>query len=236
MISFDEMSFRFHQSVMYQLGSISGHAGSLWQIEHTKIKFCAGFFSWDCAVRLRHVTTGRYLGILSQPVGGTGHIDVVLLTASEADNAASVFYMKQTKVGCPHFSHSLVLISVDLRGFTIFFKYSMNLASSALNLFILSLRTIHSWSPRRHYHNRNQHQHRNYHHNATSLPKSTQFFAFFYNVCVHNHDKDTCLFVLLQSSLIIASFIHFLYRMTKGRLRIMNRRAWVTQTSVLEKH
>ncbi len=86
---------------MYQLGSVSGHASSLWQVEHTKIKWCAGFFSWEDAVRLRHVTTGRYLGITpAQASGATGpgHIDVVLLSAEESDDAATVFYMKQTKV------------------------------------------------------------------------------------------------------------------------------------------
>ncbi|VDL92643.1 unnamed protein product [Schistocephalus solidus] len=60
-LTFNHGHMTYHQSVMYQLGSISGHARSLWQIEHTKTKWCAGFFSWDCAVRLRHVTTGRYL-------------------------------------------------------------------------------------------------------------------------------------------------------------------------------
>ncbi|KAH9279284.1 Ryanodine receptor [Echinococcus granulosus] len=91
----------YHQSVMYQLGSVSGHASSLWQIEHTKIKWCAGFFSWEDAVRLRHVTTGRYLGITRSGAGGNpsapGQIDVVLLSPSESDDAATVFYIKQTK-------------------------------------------------------------------------------------------------------------------------------------------
>ncbi|VDO05596.1 unnamed protein product [Rodentolepis nana] len=91
----------YHQSVMYQLGSVSGHASSLWQIEHTKIKWCAGFFSWEDAVRLRHVTTGRYLGITQVNAGGAptapGQIDVVLLSPEESNDAATVFYIKQTK-------------------------------------------------------------------------------------------------------------------------------------------
>uniref|UniRef100_A0A5K3EZT7 EF-hand domain-containing protein n=2 Tax=Mesocestoides corti TaxID=53468 RepID=A0A5K3EZT7_MESCO len=91
----------YHQSVMYQLGSVSGHASSLWEIEHTKIRWCAGFFSWEDAVRLRHVTTGRYLGITpAQASGNTtapGQIDVVLLSPSESDDASTVFYIKQTK-------------------------------------------------------------------------------------------------------------------------------------------
>nr|VZI27969.1 unnamed protein product [Spirometra erinaceieuropaei] len=93
-----QLQNEYHQSVMYQLGSISGHARSLWQIEHTKTKWCAGFFSWDCAVRLRHVTTGRYLGIIPQGGGASsGHIDVFLLPANEANNDSCVFYIKQTK-------------------------------------------------------------------------------------------------------------------------------------------
>ncbi|KAM3176062.1 hypothetical protein ACTXT7_007259 [Hymenolepis weldensis] len=91
----------YHQSVMYQLGSVSGHASSLWQIEHTKIKWCAGFFSWEDAVRLRHVTTGRYLGVTQANAGGNptvpGQIDVVLLSPEESNDAATVFYIKQTK-------------------------------------------------------------------------------------------------------------------------------------------
>lgn len=97
-----KFDFSYHQSVMYQLGSVSGHASSLWQIEHTKIKWCAGFFSWEDAVRLRHVTTGRYLGITHANAGGNptapGQIDVVLLSPEESNNAATVFYIKQTKV------------------------------------------------------------------------------------------------------------------------------------------
>lgn len=94
---------------MYQLGSVSGHASSLWQIEHTKIKWCAGFFSWEDAVRLRHVTTGRYLGITQANAGGNpsvpGQIDVVLLSPSESNDASTVFYIKQTKVS--HFRDNL---------------------------------------------------------------------------------------------------------------------------------
>ncbi|KAM7538970.1 hypothetical protein Aperf_G00000057777 [Anoplocephala perfoliata] len=91
----------YHQSVMYQLGSVSGRASSLWQVEHTKIKWCAGFFAWEDAVRLRHVTTGRYLGITHANAGGNptapGQIDVVLLAPEESTDAATVFYIKQTK-------------------------------------------------------------------------------------------------------------------------------------------
>lgn len=53
-------------------------------------------------MRLRHVTTGRYLGITHADTGGNptapGQMDVVLLSPEESNDAATVFYIKQTKV------------------------------------------------------------------------------------------------------------------------------------------
>ena len=60
-------------------------------------------------MRLRHVTTGRYLGITQANAGGNpsvpGQIDVVLLSPSESNDASTVFYIKQTKVS--HFRDNL---------------------------------------------------------------------------------------------------------------------------------
>uniref|UniRef100_A0AA85JZA6 Ryanodine receptor n=1 Tax=Trichobilharzia regenti TaxID=157069 RepID=A0AA85JZA6_TRIRE len=84
-------------AVMYEIGAVSTSARSLWRIEHKKTKWSAGFFSWGCEIRLRHVTTGRYLGVLPNEANGTGHCDVVTLSAHEATNAASIFLIRPTK-------------------------------------------------------------------------------------------------------------------------------------------
>ncbi|TNN17701.1 Ryanodine receptor isoform 2 [Schistosoma japonicum] len=84
-------------AVMYEIGAVSTSACSLWRIEHKKTKWSAGFFSWGCEIRLRHVTTGRYLGVLPSEANGSGHCDVVTLSAHEATNAASIFLIRPSK-------------------------------------------------------------------------------------------------------------------------------------------
>ncbi|CAI2723066.1 unnamed protein product [Schistosoma spindalis] len=84
-------------AVMYEIGAVSTSARSLWRIEHKKTKWSAGFFSWGSEIRLRHVTTGRYLGVLPSEANGSGHCDVVTLSAHEATNAASIFLIRPTK-------------------------------------------------------------------------------------------------------------------------------------------
>ncbi|VEL11165.1 unnamed protein product [Protopolystoma xenopodis] len=105
---------------MYGIGSASGNARSLWRLDHTRTKWSAGFFAWGTTIRLRHVTTGRFLGIAPpepvapnqaaaaammmagmpanvMPGGLQQNYDVVLLAPHEATAEATVFYIKQTK-------------------------------------------------------------------------------------------------------------------------------------------
>lgn len=91
-------------AVMYEIGAVSTSARSLWRIEHKKTKWSAGFFSWGSEIRLRHVTTGRYLGVLPSEANGSGHCDVVTLSAHEATNAASIFLIRPSKV-CFYFEY-----------------------------------------------------------------------------------------------------------------------------------
>ncbi|CAL8106014.1 unnamed protein product [Calicophoron daubneyi] len=85
------------QPVMYEIGAVSTSARSLWRIEHRKTKWSAGFFSWASEIRLRHVTTGRYLGVVLTDDQAAGHWDVVTLSPQEATEAASIFLLRPTK-------------------------------------------------------------------------------------------------------------------------------------------
>ncbi|TPP59596.1 Ryanodine receptor 44F [Fasciola gigantica] len=85
------------QPVMYEIGAVSTSARSLWRIEHKKTKWSAGFFSWASEVRLRHVTTGRYLGVDPNEAQGTGHCEVFTLAPHEASEAATIFLLRPSK-------------------------------------------------------------------------------------------------------------------------------------------
>ncbi|KAL3320659.1 Ryanodine receptor 3 [Cichlidogyrus casuarinus] len=89
-------------TVMYEIGSVETQARSLWYIEHTKTKWSGRFFSWNCSIRLRNVTTGRYLGItLSEEDQSEWHSNdpIILCTLSpeDATEDACVFTIKSSK-------------------------------------------------------------------------------------------------------------------------------------------
>ncbi|VDP90505.1 unnamed protein product [Echinostoma caproni] len=92
-----DVSVGMRQPVMYEIGAVSTSARSLWRIEHKKTKWSAGFFSWASEVRLRHVTTGRYLGVTPNEAQGTGHCEVFTLAPHEATEAATIFLLRPSK-------------------------------------------------------------------------------------------------------------------------------------------
>ncbi|KAF7261042.1 hypothetical protein EG68_01789 [Paragonimus skrjabini miyazakii] len=92
-----ECSTGVRQPVMYEIGAVSTSARSLWRIEHLKTKWSAGFFSWASEIRLRHVTTGRYLGVAPTEAQGGSHCDVITLSPHEASEAATIFLLRPTK-------------------------------------------------------------------------------------------------------------------------------------------
>ncbi|KAF6780008.1 hypothetical protein AHF37_01425 [Paragonimus kellicotti] len=92
-----ECSTGVRQPVMYEIGAVSTSARSLWRIEHLKTKWSAGFFSWASEIRLRHVTTGRYLGVAPAEAQGGSHCDVITLSPHEASEAATIFLLRPTK-------------------------------------------------------------------------------------------------------------------------------------------
>ncbi|XP_047738278.1 ryanodine receptor-like, partial [Hyalella azteca] len=52
--------------VVYEGGSVTSQARSLWRLELARTKWAGGYINWFHPMRLRHITTGRYLGINQQ--------------------------------------------------------------------------------------------------------------------------------------------------------------------------
>ena len=48
--------------VVYEGGSVTSQARSLWRLELARTKWAGGYINWFHPMRLRHITTGRYLG------------------------------------------------------------------------------------------------------------------------------------------------------------------------------
>lgn len=49
--------------VIYEGGSVMAQARSLWRLELARTKWSGGFINWSHPMRIRHITTGRYLGV-----------------------------------------------------------------------------------------------------------------------------------------------------------------------------
>lgn len=49
--------------VVYEGGSVMSQARSLWRLELARTKWTGGFINWFHPMRIRHITTGRYLGV-----------------------------------------------------------------------------------------------------------------------------------------------------------------------------
>ena len=62
--SFYIMRIFYHFSiVVYEGGSVMQQARSLWRLEMARVKWSGGYINWYHPMRLRHITTGLYLGI-----------------------------------------------------------------------------------------------------------------------------------------------------------------------------
>lgn len=53
----------FYSLVIYEGGSVMSQARSLWRLELARTKWAGGFINWLHPMRIRHLTTGRYLGV-----------------------------------------------------------------------------------------------------------------------------------------------------------------------------
>jgi hypothetical protein len=49
--------------VIYEGGDVVLQARSLWRLELARTKWAGGFINWLHPMRIRHITTGRYLGV-----------------------------------------------------------------------------------------------------------------------------------------------------------------------------
>ncbi|XP_064091941.1 ryanodine receptor-like isoform X23 [Macrobrachium nipponense] len=76
--------------VVYEGGSVTSQARSLWRLELARTKWSGGYINWFHPMRIRHITTGRYLGINEQN-------ELVLLPREEATVAATAFYLREEK-------------------------------------------------------------------------------------------------------------------------------------------
>lgn len=79
-----------NESVMYETGSVCSQARSLWRIQQVRVKWSGGFVDIGKPILIRHVTSGRYLGVAED-----GH--VVLLHKNEANTDAAIFCLRLSK-------------------------------------------------------------------------------------------------------------------------------------------
>ncbi|XP_049853809.1 ryanodine receptor isoform X5 [Schistocerca gregaria] len=76
--------------VIYEGGSVMSQARSLWRLELARTKWAGGFINWSHPMRIRHLTTGRYLGV-------NENNELCLVTRDEATIASSTFCLRQEK-------------------------------------------------------------------------------------------------------------------------------------------
>lgn len=76
--------------VVYEGGSVMSQARSLWRLELARTKWAGGFINWYHPMRIRHITTGRYLGV-------NENNELYLVQRDEATTASSTFCLRQEK-------------------------------------------------------------------------------------------------------------------------------------------
>ena len=111
-------------NVFYETGSVCSHARSLWRLEFLRTKWYGGFMGWNTFARLRHITSGRYLGVINGEISvvhrDKGNADAItfILTPSKDDKRSTeaeseetmghplikygdtLVYMQHVKSGC----------------------------------------------------------------------------------------------------------------------------------------
>jgi hypothetical protein len=95
-------------NVFYEAGSVGSHARSLWRLEFIRTRWYGGFMTHGTPVRLRHITSGRYLGVCN----GSNDVAVVhrdkasadvitfLLTASKDERARAATEAQEPQEEC----------------------------------------------------------------------------------------------------------------------------------------
>ncbi|XP_055934795.1 ryanodine receptor-like isoform X1 [Argiope bruennichi] len=76
--------------VVYEGGAVLNQARSLWRLELIRTKWAGGFINWGYPLRVRHITTGRYMAY-------NENREVYLVNKNQASVAATAFGLRQTK-------------------------------------------------------------------------------------------------------------------------------------------
>ncbi|XP_062134851.1 ryanodine receptor isoform X13 [Drosophila sulfurigaster albostrigata] len=76
--------------VIYEGGVVMAQARSLWRLELARTKWTGGFINWYHPMRIRHITTGRYLGVNESN-------ELILVKKEEASIATTTFCLRQEK-------------------------------------------------------------------------------------------------------------------------------------------
>ena len=77
--------------IVYEGGSVLQQARSLWRLELGRTKWSGGYVNWYHPMRIRHITTGMYLGI-----NGESN-DLCLLPKEAATLGNTCFYFREEK-------------------------------------------------------------------------------------------------------------------------------------------
>uniref|UniRef100_A0A182IRU9 Uncharacterized protein n=1 Tax=Anopheles atroparvus TaxID=41427 RepID=A0A182IRU9_ANOAO len=76
--------------VVYEGGSVMSQARSLWRLELARTKWAGGFINWSHPMRIRHLTTGRYLGV-------NDNNELILMTRDQATTSQTAFVLRLEK-------------------------------------------------------------------------------------------------------------------------------------------
>ncbi|XP_060521135.1 ryanodine receptor isoform X2 [Cylas formicarius] len=79
-----------HNIVIYEGGSVMSQARSLWRLELARTKWAGGFINWSHPMRIRHITTGRYLAV-------NENNELYLVSREEATTAITAFCLRHEK-------------------------------------------------------------------------------------------------------------------------------------------
>lgn len=86
----NSVSAKHQIDVIYEGGAVMNQARSLWRLDLIRTRWSGGFVQCSNALRLRHITTGKYLGINEQN-------QLCLLTKIEATVERTAFCLRLTK-------------------------------------------------------------------------------------------------------------------------------------------
>jgi ryanodine receptor 2 len=76
--------------VIYENGSVILQARSLWRLELARTKWSGGYVNWYHPMRIKHITSGMYLGV-------DENNQLMLIKREDATLANSCFYLRAEK-------------------------------------------------------------------------------------------------------------------------------------------